>query len=333
MAVTRLTDVIVPARFANAVVQRLSTASVIRNSGIVTANPQMNLLASGPGNVMTMPFWNRISGASNVSSDDPAQTATPNKITQGSVTARKIMRNNAWSSADLVAAMLADDPIEVIRDQIVGYWVREEQTVLLQVMNGIFAAASMSGNILSVASESTAGAVNFDATVSANAEYLLGDQAGQLTAYLMHSRVYQNLKAQSAIVYNQNPAGTDLGFGTYDGKSVLVDDACPRVAGTTSGFKYTTYLFGRGAIGYAEATGAGGPKTPIAIERAEGGGNGEGIETLWSRRHWVMSAMGVSFSGNPAAASPTNAELALGTNWTRVYDVKNVALVAVITNG
>lgn len=333
MATTRLSDVIVPARFAGAVTQRLSTLSVIRNSGIVTANAQLNLLANGPGSSITMPYWNRISGNSNVSSDDPAQVATPNKISMGSVIARKIMRNNGWQSADLVAALLADDPIQEIRDQVAQYWVDEEQTVLINLLNGVFAAASMAGNVLSVAVETTAGAVLLNATVAANAEALLGDQAGQLTAWLMHSRVYLNLKAASAIDFKQNPAGTDLGFGTYDGKAVLIDDRCPRVAGTTSGFKYTSYLFGRGAIGYAEAVGAGGPKTPVAVERAESGGNGEGIETLWFRRHWVMSPMGVSFTGTPAAASATNAELATGTNWVRQYDAKNIGLVAVITNG
>jgi hypothetical protein len=42
----------------------------------------------------------------------------------------------------------------------------------------------------------------------------------------------------------------------------------------------------------------------------------------------------VSFSGTPAAASGvTDAELASGSNWTRVYDPKLVRMVAVTTNG
>lgn len=332
MAVTRLTDVIVPTRFAPAVVQRIAVLSVIRNSGIVTADAQMTSLAAGPGSLIQMPFWNRISGNSNVSSDDPAQVATPNKITQGTDIARKVMRNNGWSSADLVAGLLSEDPIVVIRDQIADYWVSEEQNVLINVMNGVFASASMAGNVLSVAVETTAGAVPMDAVVIGNAKALLGDQGGNLTGILMHSRVFYNLEIAGHITYGVNPNNSDRP-ASYMGLSVFIDDRCPKVAGTTSGFKYTSYIFGQGALGYAEATGAGGPKTPVEVERAASTGNGEGTETIWFRRHWLMHPRGVSFTGTPAASSATNTELALGTNWTRVYDVKNVRLVAVVTNG
>ena len=63
-------------------------------------------------------------------------------------------------------------------------------------------------------------------------------------------------------------------------------------------------------------------------------GNGEGVETVWYRRHWVMHPRGVSFSGTPVSASGvTDTELGTGTNWTRVYDPKLVRMVAVDTNG
>lgn len=61
-----------------------------------------------------------------------------------------------------------------------------------------------------------------------------------------------------------------------------------RMAGAISGFKYTSYLFGNGATGYAEATGEGGSKKPVEIDSVAAAGNGEGVETVWYRRHWVM---------------------------------------------
>lgn len=333
MATTRLSDVIYGPLFLPTTVQRIAQLSRIRNSPIVSADAEIQRFANGPGDIVQMPFWNDLAGDSNVSTDDASQSAVPNKITQGQDQARKVRRNNGWQSANLVAAVLAEDPLDVVSQLIAEYWAREEQVVLGRVMNGIFASTGMSGNVLNVASEAGASApVNLDATVAANAYALLGEYGQTLSAVLMHSRVFYNLRAQRAIDKFKDPA-TGLEFDTWDDKVVFVSDQCPRVAGSTSGFKYTSYLFGNGAIAYAEATGEGGPKKPVEISSVAEAGNGEGIETVWYRRHWVMHPRGVAFTGTPAGNSPTNAELALGTNWTRKYDPKLLRMVAVTTNG
>ena len=336
MATTRLTDVIYGPLFLPSTIQRIVTLSTIRTSGIASSDANMAILVNAPGDIVQMPFWNDISGPSNVSTDDPAQNATPNKITQGQDTARKVRRNNGWQSANLVAAVLTEDPLDVIATLIAQYWVREEQTILGFILNGVFASPSMAANVLNVASEdgnNPATAVMMDAEVSSNAQALLGDMGLTLVAVMMHSRIYWNLRAQRAITFGVDPV-TGLAFTTWDDKTVIVNDQCPRVAGATSGFKYTSYFFAMGAIGYAEATGDGGPKKPVEIDSVASAGNGEGIETVWYRRHWVMHPRGVAFtSAAVAGPSPTNAELANATNWNRVYDQKNVRIVAVITNG
>jgi hypothetical protein len=334
MATTRLTDVIYGPMFLPTTIQRTVTLSTIRTSGIAVDDPEIAQFANTPGDIVQMPFWNDISGDSNVSSDDPAQTATPNKITQSQDYARKLRRNNGWQAANLVAAVLAEDPLDVIAQLIAQYWVREEQTILGYVLNGVFAAANMTGNILNVASEdATASGVDLSPEVAANAFALLGDQGTALSAIMMHSRVYWNLYASRYIVTGVDPA-TNQEFSTWEGKRVIVNDALPRVAGATSGFKYTSYLFAAGSIGYAEATGAAGPKKPVELDTAPSAGNGEGVDTIWYRRHFILHPRGVKFnSASVAGASPTNAELATAANWTRVYDPKNVRIVAVVTNG
>lgn len=337
MATTRLSDVIYGPLFLPTVINRIAALSTIRNSPIVTADAQMALFARGPGNIVEMPFWNDLTGISNVSSDDPSQTAVPNKLSQGQDQARKIQRNNGWQAANLVASMLAEDPLDVVAQLIADYWVREEQRILGSVLNGVFASTGMAGNVLDVASNdangnSGANAVKLDAEIASNAYALLGEYGESLTGVMMHSRVFYNLRAQRAIEFGRDPV-TGLAFTRWDGKDVIVNDACPRVAGTTSGFKYTSYLLGTGAIAYAEATGPGGPKKPVEIESVASAGNGEGIETVWYRRHWVMHPRGVAFNGTIAGAGPTDAEIATGAKWTRVYDPKLVRLVAVTTNG
>ncbi|MBB4005763.1 hypothetical protein [Aurantimonas endophytica] len=311
MATTRLSDVIYGPLFLPTTIQRIAQLSRIRNSPIVSADAQLQQFANGPGDLVQMPFWNDLTGNSNVSTDDPAQNATPNKLTQGQDMARKIRRNNGWQSANLVASMLAEDPLDAVAQLIAEYWVREEQRIMGQQMAGVFASSGMSGNVLDVASEDGAAApVNLDAEVASNAYALLGEYGQTLSAVMMHSRVFYNLRAQRAIEFGRDPV-TGLEFTRWDDKDVFVSDQCPREAGTTSGFKYTSYLFGNGAIGYAEATGEGGPKKPVELDSAPAAGNGEGVETVWYRRHWVMHPRGVQFSATPASASGvTDAELA-----------------------
>lgn len=337
MATTRLSDLIYGPLFLPTVINRIAALSTLRASPVVAADAQMQLFANGPGALVEMPFWNDLTGNSNVSSDDPSQMAVPNKLSQGQDMARKIQRNNGWQAANLVASLLASDPLDVVAQLIAEYWVREEQRLLGLTLRGIFASAGMAGNKLSVASEdangnSGANAVRLDAEVASNAYALLGERGETLSAAIMHSRVFYNLRAQRAIEFGRDPV-TGLDFTRWDGKDVFLSDACPRVAGGTSGYKYTTFLAGRGAIGYAEATGAGGPKKPVELESVASAGNGEGIETLWFRRHWVMHPRGIAYTGNVAGASTSDAELSTGTQWTRVYDPTLVRLVAVETNG
>lgn len=333
MATTRLADVIYGPLFLPRVIARIAELSTIRNSGIVSSDAQIQQFANGPGNIVEMPFWNDLTGASNVSTDDPAQNATPNKLTMGQDQARKIRRNNGWQSANLVASLLAEDPLETVATLIASYWDREEQTVLIYTLLGIFADPLMAGNVLDLASEDGAvSPIKLDAEVSSDAFSLLGEFGGSLTGIMMHSRVFYNLRAQRAIEFGKDPV-TGLDFQRWDGLDVLVNDKCPRVAGSTSGYKYTSFLFGTGAIGYAEATGEGGPKIPVELDSAPAAGNGEGVETVWYRRHWVMHPRGVKFDGSLAGESPTNAELAAGASWTRVYDPKTIRMVAVETNG
>jgi hypothetical protein len=75
----------------------------------------------------------------------------------------------------------------------------------------------------------------------------------------------------------------------------------------------------------------------------EGGHGTEGFELardalnsdtfLVNRRRFIMHPRGVKFtSASVAGANPTNAELENAANWTRVWEPKNVPVVAVTHN-
>lgn len=74
--------------------------------------------------------------------------------------------------------------------------------------------------------------------------------------------------------------------------------------------KYTTYIFGDGAIEYTNC----GAKVPYAMARDEKTNGGQ--DTLYSRQRKCFSPYGISFTQDSMATlSPTNAELEIGSNW------------------
>lgn len=106
-------------------------------------------------------------------------------------------------------------------------------------------------------------------------------------------------------------------------------------AGSTDGLVYTSYLFGPGAFGRGTA--------PLDGTPLQGGFGTEGVElarvpldsdsVLINRRRYILHPRGVKFnSASVAGDSPTNAELELAANWTRVWENKNVRIVAIEHN-
>jgi len=85
---------------------------------------------------------------------------------------------------------------------------------------------------------------------------------------------------------------------------------------------YTTYLFAKGSIGRGEGT-------PVSLTPTETDRDSlAGEDILVNRRAFVLHPMGVKWVGNPAGVTPSNSELANGSNWERVYESKNIGLVA-----
>jgi hypothetical protein len=51
-----------------------------------------------------------------------------------------------------------------------------------------------------------------------------------------------------------------------------------------------------------------------------------------NRKHFVMHPSGIKWKGTPTGPTPTNAELAVGTNWERVWENKNIKVVKFVHN-
>jgi hypothetical protein len=322
MAVTQISDLtlITKPEFAARVQQLSTTQSALFQSGIVGADPVISMMAKSEGATFTLPFFNDISGGSVVGSDDPAVLLTPGKIDGGNEVAIKLFRNAGWSAMDLTKSILAgDDPLERIAKLIANWWTRDQQTILINSLTGIFASggALAATHVHDVTAASTA----LGSDVILDAKQKLGDAADDLAAMVMHSAKYTAL--QKALLIDYIGAERDIKFATFMGYRVIVDDSCPVSTGN-----YTTYLFGPGSVAYGE----GSPKIPTEYKRDALAGNGSGQETIVTRREFIFHPRGLKWtSSSMAGSSPTNAELATAANWSQAWADKSIKLVKIVS--
>lgn len=328
MAVTRVSDIIIPEVFTPYVIERTTEKSALIRSGILGIEKRVEVPKGGT--LVQMPFFNDLDG-----DPEPIQsdyTLTPEKIGTGKDQARVMEFGKAWSSEDLAAELAGADPMRAIGDLVADYWVRQQQKILLKILDGVFADNETNDNgdlIHNIAIENGNSATDanlISAEAILDACQLLGDAKDKFTAIAMHSKVHTRLQKLDLIDFEPD-SQANVGWGTYLGKySIIVDDGLPAVQGTTSGYKYTTYIFAAGAVAYRE----GSPKVPTEIDR----NSLKGEDILISRRKFIMHPRGFKWTEDSVAGEmPTLAELAKSENWDRVYDKKQIRIVKLVTNG
>ena len=337
MAVTRLTDLIVPAVFAKDYLVETKAKAAVFTSGLVSDDALMNeLCAANKGSVFNVPFYKDLADTeSNIGSDDPATNSTPQNITTGQDITIKHFRNQSWSTMDLEAALASSDPMGRIKGQVASYWSRQYNKIAIGVLTGILNAnvAQNSGDMVkNVATDTTgtpAAAELISASLILDAKQTMGDAANALKILMVHSVVWTNLQKQNLIAFIPGDSA-NIGFGTYLGYTLVIDDGLPAVAGTNR-VTYTSVLAAPGVLKY----GFGAPLNPVEVERKASAGNGEGQEVLYTRQHFAMHPAGIKWtSSSMAGKSPTISELGTAANWTRVYgERKQIALAFLKTNG
>jgi hypothetical protein len=335
MAKTAVADIIIPTEFEKYAIERTAELSTFAQSGIVEAAPEFDELAAMGGREVHMPFWKDISGARQILSDSAPLAV--NKIGADQDLARIHNDGNAWSVNHLASVISGGDPMQAIVDLVAGYWARTDEGLIISCLKGIFGAASMAGNRLGIASETIAGqsdATKLNGVTFIDATQKLGDRADRLTAIAMHSATESALRKLDLIDFIPDSEGKTQ-IRIFQGRRVVVDDSLPVRAGTTDGFVYTSYLFGPGAFGKGSAR--------LDSKPLQGGFGTEGVElarlpldsdsVLINRRRYILHPRGVKFTSAAVAGdSPTNAELENAANWVRVYENKNVRIVAIDHN-
>ena len=335
MSKVQITDIIIPEIFDPYFIERTAEKSNLIRSGIVVRDPQIDILAKNGGQMINMPFFQDLIGDDQVLDD--ANPLDTRKITTSQDVARLILRGDARSVNDLSGALSGTDPLRVIGNLIGDFWLRKEQLTLLSSLKGVFlanAADNDSDMILSHCAEATADVKLWnDAAPTVmcpeaiiDAQALLGDSLGGMSAIMMHSKCLTDLIKQE-LIDTERPSGAASVIYRYLGKEVIVDDGLIKRAGTGTGEPdvYPSYLFGMGAIGRGE----GAAPVPSELERSAL----DSDTYLVTRRHFIMHPRGFKWLNHTCdGAAPSNIELALAANWERVYEKKNTRIVKIETN-
>jgi hypothetical protein len=335
---TRLSDVIEPAVYMSYTAVDNPETTALFQSGIVTRNAVLDEKARTGGKTVDLPFWNDLDPTvePNYSTDDPDVAAGTGKVDAAEMVARIAYLNKGYCTTDLTGEIAGSNPMQRIRNRFGTYWARQWQRRVIAAAKGVLAKniATNSGDMVrdaSIADGNAATSANlFSRSNFTAAAFTMGDAVDGIQAIAVHSVVFKRMVDNDDIDFIPDSKGA-LTVPTFMGKRVVVDDSMPVVAGGTSGFVYTSVLFGAGAFGYGEGT----PLNPVEVLRDPKAGNGGGAEFLFERNTWLLHPTGHKFlSATMNGGTSANlADLALAANWSRVVVRKNVPLAFLKTNG
>ena len=244
-------------------------------------------------------------------------TATSTKTFEQGVVV--VGRAKAWVEKDFSYDITGgQDFMDNVAKQVADYWQDIDQDTLLAILRGVFAMTSTKGaEFVKKHTYEVDGPMEATTLNSATAQ-ACGDHKKKFSMIFMHSVVstnLENLNLLTALKYTDKEGVTrDLTLYTWNGKLVIVDDGMPTEQAEDGSTVYTSYVLGEGTINYEDI----GAKVPYEMARDPKTNGGQ--DTLYTRQRKVFAPFGISYEKNKQASlSPTDEELADGTNWDLVH--------------
>lgn len=244
-------------------------------------------------------------------------TATSTKTFEQGVVV--VGRAKAWVEKDFSYDITGgQDFMDNVAKQVAEYWQDIDQDTLLAILRGVFAMTSTKGaEFVKKHTYEVDGPMEATTLNSATAQ-ACGDHKKKFSMIFMHSVVstnLENLNLLTALKYTDKEGVTrDLTLYTWNGKLVIVDDGMPTEQAEDGSTVYTSYVLGEGTINYEDI----GAKVPYEMARDPKTNGGQ--DTLYTRQRKVFAPFGLSYEkAKQASLSPTDDELADGTNWDLVH--------------
>ena len=316
------------------------TSTVLIESGVMVEDSNIARLISNGSNYFSIPFYKDIEGEEvnyDGNTDIPADDSESG-IQSGVVYGRA----KGWKSVTFVNDFTTADPMRNILNRIQKWKAKKVQARLIGILEAIFGVvgaeeyAGWENHKMDIASavantvtdENKIGLTTLrDLAVQAN-----GDSADDYALAIMHSTVANRLSQFNVEFYFKynatNGQELDVKVGRSGNMLVLICDEVPHAKNEeTQLMEYTTYCFGKGALGHATAP----VEKPTEVSRnaSEKGGT----DYLYTRYRETIHPYGFSFVMENLPVSPTDAQLGDSKNWSIITNPKNIAIAKLITNG
>lgn len=291
----------------------------LKKSRALAAHPEMKAAFSAQGGAAYGQLAMRgVPGGEAVNYDGQMDISvdTTGSYEQGVVV---VGRAKAWMEKDFAYDITGGENfMKGIAEQVAEYMDGVDQKTLLSILSGIFSMSGEENEKFIEAHTTDVSGVGDGkmtaTTLNSACTKACGANRKKFSLVIMHSQVAENLENLQLLEYmkytDAEGITRDMGMATWNGRYVLVDDDMP--VGVDG--KYTTYVLGNGAIAYENV----GVKVPYEIYRDPKTNGGE--DTLYIRQRKCFAPYGISYEKvNQASASPTDAELADGNNWSLVH--------------
>lgn len=330
----------------------------LRNSAAVTANAEARrMLSSQTGSVYgRIPFFGNISPdtSQNNNGSTDIRSSSTTTFSQGFVVASRM---DGWTEKSFYSNITAGVKfMDNVGGKVNTYKSEVEQIILLKILAGIFSMSTSGSTAAAKGAKEFLAKHVYD--ISANTDdtgkvgettlndaitKASGDNKNLFSLVIMHSVIANRLENLNLLNYlkhtDANGIQRDLNIGTWNGRTVLVDDGMPteEVAKTDSSAaytKYSTYILGNNALNLDDI----GDAVPYEMYRDPKTNGGQ--DTLYVRDRYICGAYGLSFENNSnITVSASNDDLANGLNWNIINDgktyfpTKSIPLVKIVSRG
>lgn len=334
---TRISDVVVPEILSEMVQAQVVPYMDFVSLGLASRDYGNKDIREG-GHFAEIPFYVDFDDDDEVLTDD--ESMVPSKITTGKDIGVVCHRGHAWASRDLAHILSGDDPMKEISRLIAKWWGKKSNDHIISVLRGIFDASAgtlkdthrLQVGVISSTKVTIASTNVIDAAILS-----LGDAVGQLSAIVVHAKVYGDMLKEKLIVYperhdpgtvtmNQSTMMVDKTNGKvpgqYMGLDIIVSDNVYVNSGTPTYPLYSCYLMKKGAMYY-------GMQRDIMTE------TDRDIlalqDVVSTNMHFVPHCKLVKW--NVTDTNPTNAALYTAGNWSKVAaDNKFLGVVELVVN-
>lgn len=331
--------------------------SELAGSGAVGGNENAKrALSSQTGSLYCrIPYSGRIDGSTSQNNDGNTDIVSGGTTAyeQGLVVASRM---DSWTERSFSRNITAGvDFMDNVAQQIGDYKQEVKQSILLAVLEGVFGMKTSGSSPQSKAAKEFVEKHTYDIaqregeeafvradTLNKAVQKACGDNKSVFSLVIMHSEVATNLENLQLLKYltytDKEGITRDLAMGSWNGRTVLVDDGMPVREvisdGGESYNEYTTYILGRGAIVLDNI----GDAVPYEMSRDSRANGGE--DTLYVRDRYICGVDGISFE-KPAelVGSASNEDLSNGENWCVINDGvkaiphKSIAIARIISKG